>query len=238
MSDSESDASSGDSDEADGHAYVFAPLQAWISMIRLFRAKFRRGINLSHLRSAFSAAGVTPSSVQGPSSTRMVVYSSRFLRQSFSHYRIRWSAVLRAWGHARGCGARRPSAADKRNIAVISTSVRVLAFNLFGLANKVLPPKCAEMSSCLIRVQFRSVRLLRHACCKSSYDARRHIQFRGSAQCQSGPHVMRVYLCSARLLRHACSKGSYDARSHIQLRGSAQCLSGPHVYFVRAARLF
>lgn len=152
VSDSESDASSGDSDEADGHAYVFAPLQAWISMIRLFRAKFRRGINLSHLRSAFSAAGVTPSSVQGPSSTRMVVYSSRFLRQSFSHYRIRWSAVLRAWGHARGCGARRPSAADKRNIAVISTSVRVLAFNLFGLANKVLPPKCAEMSSCLIRV--------------------------------------------------------------------------------------
>ena len=69
-------------------------LRAWIEMVRVFRAKFRRGIPRTHLAEAYKAEGINNLSVMGPSNTRMIVHCGAFLDQSLRHWRGRYIAAM------------------------------------------------------------------------------------------------------------------------------------------------
>jgi hypothetical protein len=60
---------------------------------RKFRTKFKRGINYRHMVKAFQASGQAVQQPIGPSKTRMIVYSAKFLRQSLRDQSIRCKAI-------------------------------------------------------------------------------------------------------------------------------------------------
>ena len=70
-------------------------LGQWFEMVRCFRSIFRHGIPRSHLAKAYSEEGLARVSVQGPSKTRMIVFSAGVLQQSLRHWRARYIACLK-----------------------------------------------------------------------------------------------------------------------------------------------
>ena len=84
----ESDASSGDEDRDE------LPLVAWTRLCRQLRAILGRGQGNFHLQAAYKQFGIHGRpKITIPGATRMIVYSSRFVEQSFRHFTARYEAL-------------------------------------------------------------------------------------------------------------------------------------------------
>ena len=73
------------------------PLVAWARVCRRLRAILGRGQGNFHLQNAYARCGIHGRpKICIPGGTRMIVYSSGFLRQSFAHFKARYEALC-AW---------------------------------------------------------------------------------------------------------------------------------------------
>ena len=73
------------------------PLAAWASVCRRLRAILGRGQGNFHLQNAYARCGIHGRpKILIPGKTRMIVYSSAFLKQSFAHWKARYEALC-AW---------------------------------------------------------------------------------------------------------------------------------------------
>ena len=82
-----------DEDRAPGQGDALA-LVAWARVCRQLRAILGRGQGNFHLQAAYKRCGIHGRpKITIPGVTRMIVYSSRFLEQSFAHFRARYEAL-------------------------------------------------------------------------------------------------------------------------------------------------
>ena len=115
--------------------YKFSFVVAWIELCRGLRAMFKRGQCRVHLNRAYASHGMQRFPlVQGPGTTRMVVYSNSYMHQSFRHYSVRYDALLAAVeslaGRIRGAHgshrhSRRVAALRKRISSIASTGAKL-----------------------------------------------------------------------------------------------------------------
>ena len=92
-SESEESDSSEDAYLALDHADAL-PLVAWARVCRRLRAILGRGQGNFHLQNAYARCGFHGRpKISVPGGTRMIVYSSSFLRQSFAHFKARYEAL-------------------------------------------------------------------------------------------------------------------------------------------------
>ena len=95
-SETEGSSASEDADLAPDHPDAL-PLVAWASVCRRLRAILGRGQGNYHLDNAYARCGIHGRpKIMVPGNTRMIVYSSKFLRQSFAHFKARYEALC-AW---------------------------------------------------------------------------------------------------------------------------------------------
>ena len=82
-----------DADLAPDHGDAL-PLVKWVRVCQRLRAVLGRGQGNFHLQNAYARCGIhgRPKIIT-PGGTRMIVYSSGFLRQSFAHFTARYEAL-------------------------------------------------------------------------------------------------------------------------------------------------
>ena len=74
------------------------PLSSWVKTCRHMQAVFGRGHGNYHLKNAYEHYGIPGRpKIMTPCKTRMIVYSSEFLRQSFAHFPARYLALKTYW---------------------------------------------------------------------------------------------------------------------------------------------
>ncbi len=92
--DDNDDSSSASLSGAHSEEVKHAPLTAWVRVCKRLRSLLGRGHGNFHLANGYNACQVTGRpKISVPSNTRMIVYSSSFLRQSFAHYKARYQAL-------------------------------------------------------------------------------------------------------------------------------------------------
>ena len=70
------------------------PLKGWTDVVRRTRDILGRGQGNHHLQKAYEKYGIPGRpKIMIPGNTRMIVYSSAFLRQSFRHWKVRYQAM-------------------------------------------------------------------------------------------------------------------------------------------------
>ena len=71
------------------------PLKGWANVNRRLRDILGRGQGNHHLQNAYERCGIPGRpKIMIPGNTRMIVYSSAFLRQSFRHFPARYQAMV------------------------------------------------------------------------------------------------------------------------------------------------